>query len=83
VPGLRRNFRTDKRGEFFLTVKVRKDILSGYIPQRQWMVGVTGTSRFKPSSSDWVVTEEGPPPAPRKKSSAQGLQKREVTIKAG
>ncbi|MCU0278699.1 MAG: hypothetical protein MUE31_07385, partial [Candidatus Nanopelagicales bacterium] len=56
VPGLRRNFRTDKRGEFFLTVKVRKDILSGYIPQRQWMVGVTGTSRFKPSSSDWVVT---------------------------
>ena len=83
VTDLRRNFRTDKRGAFSLTVRVREDIVSGYIPERSWMVGVTATKRLKPSSSDWVDSKEGPPPAPKKakKGNAQSLPKKDVKVK--
>lgn len=81
VGDLRRNFRTDKKGAFSLTVQVREDIVSGYVPERSWMAGVTATSRLKPSASDWVDSVEGPPPAPRKKVRAQTLQKRPVKVR--
>jgi glycerophosphoryl diester phosphodiesterase len=83
VGDLRRGFRSDKTGGFSLTVQVRKDILDGYVPERSWMVGVTGTKKLKPSSSDWVESKEGPPPAPKKKARAQSLQKQEVRIRVG
>jgi len=62
---------------------VREDIVAGYIPERSWMVGVTATKRLKPSSSDWVDSKEGPPPAPKKakKGNAQSLPKKDVKVK--
>ena len=76
VTDLRRNFRTDKRGAFSLTVRVREDIVAGYIPERSWMVGVTATKRLKPRVPDWVDSKEGPPPAPKKakKGNARACQ---------
>lgn len=82
VADMRRNFRSDKKGGFSLTVQVRKDVLSGYVPERSWMIGVTATKKLKPSSSDWVDSKEGPPPAPRKdKGKAQSLQKKDVRVR--
>jgi glycerophosphoryl diester phosphodiesterase len=84
VTDLRRKLRTNKRGQFKITVQVREDIVAGYVPERSWMVGVTATKRLKPSSSDWVDSKEGPPPAPKKtKKKAQSLQKKDVRIRRG
>jgi len=81
VGDLRRNFRADKDGAFSLTVRVRKDILDGYVPERSWMAGVTATKRLKPSSSDWVHSKEGPPPAPAKKRRSQSLPGPDVKVR--
>lgn len=84
VTELRRNFRTDKRGGFFLTVQVRDDIVAGYVPERSWMVGVTQTTKYKPSSSDWVDSQDGPPPTPKKakpSKKAQSMQTKDVKIR--
>ncbi|MEZ5185352.1 MAG: glycerophosphodiester phosphodiesterase family protein [Candidatus Nanopelagicales bacterium] len=81
VAGLRRNFRTGKKGDFSLTVQVREDVLTGYVPERSWMAGVTQTKKYKPSSSDWVVSKEGPPPSAKGKKKAQILQKKDVRIR--
>ncbi len=82
VTDLRRKFSTDKKGEFRLTVRVREDIVAGYVPERSWMVGVTATKRLKPSSSDWIDSKEGPPPAPKKtKKKTQSLQKKDVKVR--
>jgi hypothetical protein len=82
VTDLRRNFRTGKRGDFFLTVQVREDIVAGYVPERSWMAGVVQTKKYKPSSSDWVDSQEGPPPSPKKaKTKTQSLVKKDVKIR--
>jgi hypothetical protein len=82
VSELRRTFRTDKKGTFSLSVQVREDIISGYVPQRSWMVGVTGTRRLKPSSSNWIETREAPVPTARKsRGSAQSLPANEVRVR--
>ena len=81
VSDLRRKFRAGKDGEFSLTVKVRKDIVDGYVPERSWMVGVTATKKLKPSSSEWVDTEEGPPPAPSRKGRSQSLPAQDVKVR--
>lgn len=82
---VRRNFRTDKQGRFYLTVQVREDVLSGYVPARSWMVGVTATGTLRPSSSTWLRTEEGTPPArPKasvKKNKVTSLTTKDVRIK--
>lgn len=81
VADLRRTFRTDKKGAFSLTVQVREDIISGYVPQRSWMVGVTGTKTLKPSSSDWLQTQEGGVPQAGGGRSAQFLPDAEVRVR--
>ncbi|HRY10715.1 MAG: hypothetical protein H6528_08620 [Actinobacteria bacterium] len=81
VSDLRRKFRSDKKGEFSLTVKVRKDILDGYVPERSWMVGVTATKKLKPSSSEWIDTKEGPPPAPKRPGRSQSLPAKDVKVR--
>lgn len=82
VQELRRNFRSDKKGEFGVTVQVREDILTGYVPQRSWMAGVSATKTLKPASSDWVDTAEGAPPQPKKKKTrTQVLQKQDVRVR--
>jgi hypothetical protein len=80
VEDLRRAFRSDRKGAFRLTVQVREDIISGYVPQRSWMAGVTATKRLKPSSSDWVRTEEGAVP-PGKSRGAQSLPGADVRVR--
>lgn len=80
VQELRRNFRTSKKGEFSLTVQVREDIVTGYVPKRSWMAGVTATKTLKPSSSDWVDTAEGVAPQPKKRTRPQTLQKQDVRV---
>lgn len=80
VQELRRNFRTDKKGEFAVTVQVRADIVTGYVPQRSWMAGVTATKTLKGSSSDWVETTEGAVRAPKKRTRTQTLQKQDVRV---
>lgn len=65
VEGMRRTFITDKKGAFSVTVQVREDIISGYVPERAWRVGVTPTNTLKPSSSSWVTTNEGNVPQAR------------------
>ncbi len=82
VQDLRRAFRTDKKGAFSLTVKVREDIISGYVPQRSWMVGVTASKQLKPSSSDWIDTREGEVPTARKSQGAQQLPSNEVRVRS-
>ncbi len=83
VGDLRRKFRAGKDGGFSLTVKVRKDILDGYVPERSWMVGVTATKKLKPSSSEWVDSKEGPPPAPSRKGRSQSLPGQDVKVRVG
>lgn len=83
VGDLRRKFRAGKDGGFALTVKVRKDILDGYVPERSWMVGVTATKKLKPSSSEWVDSKEGPPPAPSRKGRSQSLPSQDVKVRVG
>lgn len=81
VEDLRRTFRTGKKGAFSLTVQVREDILSGYVPQRSWMVGVTGTRTLKPSSSDWVQSRAGAVPKARSSGKAQSLPGTDVRVR--
>ncbi len=82
VEDLRRNFRTDKRGEFSVTVQVREDIVSGYVPERAWRVGVTGTAVLKPTASEWVDTAEGDVPnARRSTGQAQSLPHKDVRVR--
>lgn len=82
VDDLRRSFRTDKKGEFSLTVQVRDDIVSGYVPQRAWRVGVTPTGSLKLSASDWIESQEGPvPTAKRNGGRAQSLPVRDVRVR--
>lgn len=80
---IRRNFRSDKRGEFFLTVKMRADLIAGYIPQRSWKIGVIGSKLLKPSASDWVDSQEGPPPSakPKRSSRVAEFLVRDVVVK--
>lgn len=82
---VRRSFTSDKHGKFFLTVQVRDDVLAGYLPERRWMVGVTADETLRPTSSDWIRSEEGPPPAPKKpkKSKAASLGNQDVTVRVG
>lgn len=82
VGDLRRTFRTDKKGTFSVTVRVREDIISGYVPQRSWMVGVTPTKQLKASSSDWVKSEEGAAPTGRSRKS-QSLPGTDVRVRRG
>jgi glycerophosphoryl diester phosphodiesterase len=84
VGDLRRSFRSDKKGVVSLTISVRDDIIDGYVPQRSWMLGVTATKTLKPSSSDWVTSQEGPPPAPSgKKPRSQSLQEQDIKVRRG
>lgn len=83
IENLRRNFTTDKDGSFLVTVRVREDIISGYVPERSWMAGVTATKSLKPSSSDWVDSREGAPPAPAKRpGKAQSLPAKDVRVQS-
>ena len=62
-------------------MRVREDIVSGYVPERSWMAGVTATTTLKPSSSDWVDSREGAPPQPRKQpGKAQSLPVKDVRV---
>jgi len=80
VGDLRRTFHTDKKGNFRVTVRVREDIISGYVPQRSWMVGVTPTKQLKGSSSDWVKSEEGAAPTGKSRK-AQSLPGTDVRVR--
>ena len=60
-----------------------KDILDGYVPERSWMAGVTATKKLKPSSSEWVDSKEGPPPAPSRKGRSQSLPSQDVKVRVG
>ena len=75
-----RTFHTDKKGDFRVTVRVREDIISGYVPQRSWMVGVTPTKQLKGSSSDWVKSEEGAAPTGKSRN-AQSLPGTDVRVR--
>ena len=82
VEGLRRTFTTDKKGEFSLTVQIREDIISGYVPQRAWRVGTTASKTLKPSASDWITTQEGSVPQSKSSSGqAQSLPTRDVRVR--
>jgi glycerophosphoryl diester phosphodiesterase len=81
VAEVRRSFRTGKKGDFQLFVQVKEDVISGYLPQRSWRVGVTPTSTYKPSVSNWVDSVEGPPPKPAGPRKARSLQKKDVRIR--
>lgn len=82
VSDLRRSFSPGKKGVFSVTVQVREDIVSGYVPQRSWMVGVTATNTLKPSASDWVDTREGAVPTARRSSGqAQSLPAQDVRVR--
>jgi glycerophosphoryl diester phosphodiesterase len=81
VEGMRRSFTTDKKGEFSLTVQIREDIISGYVPERAWRVGVTATKTLKPSSSSWVTTAEGSVPQSRSNGQAQSLPQADVRVR--
>lgn len=82
VEGMRRTFTTDKKGEFSLTVQIREDIISGYVPERAWRVGVTATKTLKPSASSWVNTAQGSVPQARSGNGrAQSLPHADVRVR--
>ncbi len=81
VEDLRRNFRTNKKGEFSVTVQVREDIVSGYVPERAWRVGVTASSTLKPSASKWVTTAEGAAPERVSLGQAKDMPKADVKVR--
>lgn len=81
VENLRRKFTTDKKGQFTVTIRVREDIVSGYVPERSWRVGVTATKTLKPTASNWIRTDEGATPTRRSPGMAQSLPGQDVRVR--
>lgn len=82
-PSLHKKVTSDKKGEFAVWVRVRDDILSGYVPARSYRIGVTQTPKLRSSSSGWVRAAGADVPEPTGDPRKRRMPRAEVRISTG